>query len=179
MELPLSARLFYLTEYYLRRRPRWLDAPPMAAWLDRHAGPPGQALDAGCGTGRNALYLGARGHQVLGVDVSRRAAGLARRAARERGLCDRVRFVRHPASRIDELIGPFDLVLDVLGPASDLERHRLDRYANGLAKIVRPDGRFLLFTFAPEVPARFQAFEVRETIEHPAGALYVMRRTHV
>jgi SAM-dependent methyltransferase len=32
--------------------------------------PAGSALDAACGTGRHAEYLAARGHRVIGVDIS-------------------------------------------------------------------------------------------------------------
>jgi SAM-dependent methyltransferase len=42
----------------------------------------GRVLDAGCGAGRHAVVLQARGHDVLGIDVS----PLAIRTARERGL---------------------------------------------------------------------------------------------
>jgi SAM-dependent methyltransferase len=42
----------------------------------------GRVLDVGCGAGRHAVALQARGHDVLGIDVS----PLAIRTARERGL---------------------------------------------------------------------------------------------
>lgn len=42
----------------------------------------GTVLDAGCGPGRGGRYLRERGHDVIGVDASPRAA----RVARERGL---------------------------------------------------------------------------------------------
>jgi SAM-dependent methyltransferase len=44
------------------------DEPVMHQIID--AFPPGQALDAGCGTGRYAEYLAGRGHQVIGIDIS-------------------------------------------------------------------------------------------------------------
>src|SRR5690242_1520536 len=44
------------------------DEPVMHQIID--AFPPGQALDAGCGTGRYAEYLAGRGHQVIGIDSS-------------------------------------------------------------------------------------------------------------
>ena len=40
--------------------------------------PPGDALDAACGTGRYAEYLAGRGHRVLGVDSSPEMLGRAR-----------------------------------------------------------------------------------------------------
>jgi Methyltransferase domain len=38
----------------------------------------GTVLDAGCGTGHNALYLAAKGHQAVGVDISPTAIQRAR-----------------------------------------------------------------------------------------------------
>ena len=43
-------------------------------------------LDAGCGTGENALALAARGLEVVGLDASPRAIGKAMDKARERRL---------------------------------------------------------------------------------------------
>ncbi|MDH4111571.1 MAG: class I SAM-dependent methyltransferase [Actinomycetota bacterium] len=43
-------------------------------------------LDAGCGTGENALALAERGIDVLGIDASPRAIGKAMDKARDRGL---------------------------------------------------------------------------------------------
>ena len=43
-------------------------------------------LDVGCGTGENALYLAARGHDVWGIDFVPKAIELARDKASQRGL---------------------------------------------------------------------------------------------
>jgi SAM-dependent methyltransferase len=43
-------------------------------------------LDAGCGTGENALFLAAGGHRVTGIDFVEEAIRRARRKATERGL---------------------------------------------------------------------------------------------
>lgn len=46
----------------------------------------GAVLDAGCGTGENALQLAALGLRVLGVDVAETALSIAREQAAARGL---------------------------------------------------------------------------------------------
>ena len=46
----------------------------------------GTVLDVGCGTGENALYLAARGHDVWGIDFVPKAIELARDKAIQRGL---------------------------------------------------------------------------------------------
>ena len=44
----------------------------------------GAVLDVGCGTGENALFLAARGHDVWGVDSAPSAIAIARRRATSR-----------------------------------------------------------------------------------------------
>ena len=50
----------------------------------------GSVLDAGCGTGDNALSFASRGHTVTGIDFLVEPITRARRKATERGLrsCD-------------------------------------------------------------------------------------------
>ncbi len=43
-------------------------------------------LDAGCGTGENALHLASLGLPVLGFDVAETALAIARKKAAERGI---------------------------------------------------------------------------------------------
>jgi 2-polyprenyl-3-methyl-5-hydroxy-6-metoxy-1,4-benzoquinol methylase len=42
-------------------------------------------LDAGCGTGENALHIASLGLSVLGVDVAETALAIAREKAADRG----------------------------------------------------------------------------------------------
>src|SRR5215208_5506272 len=46
----------------------------------------GSVLDAGCGTGENALHLASTGLSVLGVDVAETALAIARAKAEERAI---------------------------------------------------------------------------------------------
>ena len=46
----------------------------------------GLVLDSGCGTGDNALYLAAKGHAVLGIDISTKAIERAKEKAAEKGI---------------------------------------------------------------------------------------------
>ena len=48
--------------------------------------PPGTALDLGCGSGQNSIWLGARGWRVHCVDVAKGAIERAERAARAAGV---------------------------------------------------------------------------------------------
>lgn len=46
----------------------------------------GAVLDAGCGTGENALLVASLGFSVLGVDVAETALAMARAKADDRGI---------------------------------------------------------------------------------------------
>jgi 2-polyprenyl-3-methyl-5-hydroxy-6-metoxy-1,4-benzoquinol methylase len=46
----------------------------------------GAVLDAGCGTGENALHLASLGLSVLGVDVAETALSIAREKAAQRSI---------------------------------------------------------------------------------------------
>ena len=47
---------------------------------------PGEAIDLGCGTGRNALWLARRGWRVTGVDASKVGLARTRERAQAEGL---------------------------------------------------------------------------------------------
>jgi len=72
---------------------------------------PCRALEAGCGTGGNAVWLASRGFDVVAVDLSRVALRRARRCAAAAGVG--VRFVA--ADLTDAALslgGPFDFFFD-------------------------------------------------------------------
>jgi SAM-dependent methyltransferase len=55
-------------------------------WRELAAARPGPVLDLGCGTGRVALDLAGRGHEVTGVDTDAGLVSELARRARDRGL---------------------------------------------------------------------------------------------
>jgi SAM-dependent methyltransferase len=78
----------------------WVTADELerfAGWLQ--LGPDARLLDVGCGSGGPALRLAERtGATVVGIDLEEEGIATAARLAEERGLADRVRFVRADAS---------------------------------------------------------------------------------
>ncbi len=89
------------------------DDGPLAQVLA--ARPPGQALDAGCGTGRQAVAIAEHGWTVTGVDGVGQALRRARARAQAAGVSDRARFVQGDVAHLDDLLGQeqYHLVLDV------------------------------------------------------------------
>lgn len=110
--------------------------------------PPGRAIDLGCGTGSNAVFLAKHGFETVGVDLSRVALKKARKRIEDEGLGDRVRLVAADltAPALPGVPGPFDLLvdystLDDLGPAARRDMAAL------IARLARPGARFLFFCF--------------------------------
>ena len=105
----------------------------------------GAVLDAGCGTGENALHLAALGLSVLGVDVAETALAIARKKAAERGI--EVEFAAADAFQLERLGRMFPTVLDCgLFHSFDVEERT--RYAASLASVTEHDGTLYLFCFS-------------------------------
>ena len=154
-------RLWFGIWYWLPRRPPWdtgVTPPELEGFVASH--PPGRALDLGCGTGTNVVYLAKRGWEAVGVDFVGRAVAKGRRRAREAGVA--CRFLVGDATRL-AVAGPFDLVLD-MGCLHSIPVGGRAGYAAGLARVVRPGGTYLLYAFAPGGPAvGLTADDVRAT----------------
>lgn len=106
-----------------------------------------RALDLGCGPGRNALYLAARGFEVDAVDLSPSAVAWAEERARGSGAT--ARFHCGDAFELagTELTGPYDLVYDS-GCFHHLPPHRRISYLRLLDQVLAPGGHFGLACFA-------------------------------
>lgn len=104
-----------------------------------------RAVDLGCGTGANVVFLAERGFDAVGVDFSPVAIAKARRRADEARMGHRCRFVVGDltAEHIPEVDGPFDLLVD-LGTLDDLDPAGRRAMADTVARLARP-GSLLLF----------------------------------
>jgi SAM-dependent methyltransferase len=108
---------------------------------------PGRALDLGCGTGTNAVYLARHGWEVTAVDAVGRALRAARRKAEAAGVSPQ--FVQGDVTRLAELGvgGGYQLLFD-LGCFHGLPTDHRDAYASGVTAAAAPGAAFLLFGFA-------------------------------
>ncbi|WP_122089413.1 class I SAM-dependent methyltransferase [Halalkalicoccus subterraneus] len=68
-------------------------------------------LEIACGTGRFSVMLGARGAEVVGLDISDAMLAQGREKARGAGLSERVEFIRGDAARLPFPDDHFDAVL--------------------------------------------------------------------
>lgn len=109
---------------------------------------PGRAVDLGCGTGANLLYLAQHGFDSTGIDFSTTALRTARKRADAAGLGGQVRFVEGDltANEIPGVAGPFDLLVDY-GTLDDLDPAGRRAMATLVAKLSRPGSLFLFWCF--------------------------------
>jgi SAM-dependent methyltransferase len=109
----------------------------------------GNVLDAGSGTGENALHLASLGLPVLGFDVAVTALSLAREKAAERGL--RVEFVAADAFELQHLKRTFDSVLDC-GLFHTFDAGERARYVASLASVTEPGATVFVLCFSADGP---------------------------
>ncbi len=109
----------------------------------------GPLLDAGCGTGDNALEIAARGIDVVGIDVAPTAIRQAQGKAAERGIA--ATFMVADALWLEQLGRTFRSVLDcaLFHTFDDDERAA---YVAGLATITEPGGALHLLCVSDAAP---------------------------
>ncbi len=142
-------RLFYDLMYRFQSPP-WdtgVTPPEVVAFVEKDQ-PRGRALDLGCGTGTNSVYLAQHGLSVVGVDFANTAIATARAKARRAGVP--VEFHVGDVSRLETLglRGPFQLVLDI-GCFHSLSAAGRERYAQGVARLTGAASLYMLYAFSP------------------------------
>ena len=118
-----------------------------AASEGRFAGP---VLDAGCGTGENAMHVASLGLPVLGVDVAETALAIARAKAAERGI-EEVEFATADALQLERLGRVFETVLDC-GLFHTFDRGERPGYVASLASVTEHGGTLYVLCFSDEGP---------------------------
>lgn len=112
------------------------------------------AIDVGCGTGENALFLATQGYSVLGIDSARRAIEQARTKARNRSVENRVHFAVRDALTLDALTETFNVALDCgLFHVFDDENRRT--YIEALEHVIAPDGYAIVLCFSDREPGEW------------------------
>jgi SAM-dependent methyltransferase len=130
------------------------------------ASAPGRALDLGCGTGTDSIYLARHGWDVTGVDMVPKALAIAHRKATAAGVSPH--FVEGDVTRLRDFgVGDeYTLLLD-FGCFHTLPQDRRDAYVKSVSEAAAPGAMFLLYGFkrpprlAP-MQAGLTAEEVRE-----------------
>jgi len=109
----------------------------------------GAVLDAGCGTGENALHVASLGLPVLGVDVAETALAIARAKASDRGI--EAEFATADALQLERLGRRFATVLDC-GLFHTFDGAERPRYVASLASVTGHGGTLYVLCFSDEGP---------------------------
>jgi len=148
---------FFRAAYLVGFKPWDTGVPPpelVALVEGKDALPPGKAIDLGCGTGTNCIYLAQHGWEVTGVDFVSRAISAARRKAASAGVSPRL--IVGDVTRLTDIgLGAgYKLLLD-LGCFSSIPDAGRDAYVSGATRIAEPDAVLLLFCLIrPAKPPR-------------------------
>lgn len=154
---------------YLFGTPPWdtgITPPEVVEVVESGEVPPGRALDIGCGTGTNAIYLAQHGFDVVGVDVAWLAIRRAKQKARRAGV--HVAFYTGDVLKLGTpegppVHGPFDFALDI-GALHSLERSDREAYAAMLHRVLRVGGLYMLYAWGPrEMAGRLFGLTPEET----------------
>jgi cyclopropane fatty-acyl-phospholipid synthase-like methyltransferase len=111
---------------------------------------PCRAIDLGCGTGSNAIFLAQRGFEVTGVDYTAAAIEKARRKAAEAGVT--VRIAVGDLTDLRGVEGTFDFLVDY-GTFDDLTPAHREHYLGTLLALSHVGSHYLLWCF--EYPIRW------------------------
>jgi cyclopropane fatty-acyl-phospholipid synthase-like methyltransferase len=127
----------------------WDIGKPQKTFIERADHITGSILDAGCGTGDNALFFAKRGHKVTGIDFLEEPIRRAKRKAAEPGMSPT--FLVKDALTLKDWTERFDSVIDcgLFHVFSDEDRKR---YVEGLATVLKSGGRLFLSCFSDEEP---------------------------
>ena len=101
----------------------------------------GRVLDVGCGTGTNSIWLARQGFEVIGLDISGEAIGIARRRAEGQGVS--CRFVREDFLHFDAGGGEYIFLFD-RGCFHSIPTEKGRRsFASRAAQLLSPHGLWL------------------------------------
>jgi SAM-dependent methyltransferase len=107
---------------------------------------PGRALDVGCGTGRDAVYLTKHGWRVTGIDFADDALAKARVRAAAEGV--QVEWIQGDVGRLDQLgLEPGYTLLYDFGCIQGLPDPARQGAASGLTRLAAPGASLLMFAF--------------------------------
>ena len=142
---------FYELGYRYVRMP-WEMGPreELAGLVESGRIAPCRAIDLGCGTGANAVFLAQHGFEVTGVDYAASAIEKARRRADSADV--EAQFIVDDLTDLRNVNGTYDFLVDY-GTLDDLGQTDRDLYVQNVQPLTHRGGRFLLWCF--EWPRRW------------------------
>jgi SAM-dependent methyltransferase len=144
-------KLFYEIIYRYFRAPWDIGArEELVALVDSGRIKPCRAIDLGCGTGANAIFLAQQGFDVTGVDFAEAAIEKARVRAKEAGV--QAEFIVDDLTNLRHVSGTFDFLLDY-GVLDDLRLPQREPYVENMLALTHSRSQYMLWGF--EYPLRW------------------------
>lgn len=103
---------------------------------------PGRAIDLGCGTASNAIFLAQHGFEVTGIDYSPAAIALCGERGAAAGVS--VAWVEDDLTRLQHVRGQFDFLLD-WGVYDDLNWKDRQAYLRNVIPLTHGESWFLIY----------------------------------
>ncbi len=115
----------------------------------------GRILEAGCGTGTDALFFAEHGYRVVALDPASEMVAVASEKILLAGFSNAVEFRQGGAERIEELVqtygaASFDGIFSNFGALNCVADLR--QFARSAARLLRPGGTMLLNMMPPICP---------------------------
>jgi SAM-dependent methyltransferase len=165
---------------YRLTRPGWdtgITPPEVVDAFSAGDIPPGPALDLGCGTGTNVIYMAKQGRQAFGVDFVSRAIATAAEKARQAGAAGQTRFLVGDVTKLGRLGLPLCAFALDMGCFHGLSTEQQGHYAAGLSTQLTPGGRFMLYAADPLKEGGFRFGVAREQVELVFAPRFEITRT--
>jgi methyl halide transferase len=143
---------------------------------------PCRALELGCGTGTNAIFLAQRGFQVTAVDISETAINKAKEKAEKAGVS--IELIRADVTDFSAAGKPFKFVFD-RGTYHVVRNFNIGGLQRTLSTVVEPGGYYLVLAGnanedAPpdKGPPRVAAHELCKELEFDCFDLVSLEEAH-
>jgi ubiquinone/menaquinone biosynthesis C-methylase UbiE len=129
----------------------------------------GRILDAGCGSGKYTLPLGMRGYNVIGIDVSTKALGMARSSSTKHGID--IEFIAGDLYHLPFADNSFDAVL-CYGVLQHLLSKERELALSEFRRILVKGGLLFIEVFGKE-DMRYGGTEIEpDTFSRKSGIIY-------
>lgn len=169
MSEPTSNRERFRNAYRADTPPPWDVDAAQPAFVQVADLVKGKVIDAGCGTGENALFFASRGCEVTGIDFLERPIKKAISKAEERGLT--ATFQQEDALNLENWTETFDVAIDC-GLFHSLGEAERKKYLSGLWHVLKPNGLFVMLCFSDAEPEGNGPQRISESMLHAAFWYY-------
>ena len=141
----------YLDEYAKGKRLFHGEKPDrFVVWASKYLKEKGMTeaiiLDAGCGEGRNSIYMAKQGFKIYGIDIASPAIEKGKRWAKSEGLTEMVNLRVGDVTKLLYEDNFFDAVIDSYTIEFILKK---EHYVKEVARVFKSEGLFFLLTAIP------------------------------